>query len=73
MLTFISAGRDGGIPEKQMADTKQDMKDIRLMLEKIESIIDSRLIGIVEPEEDEISAIREYEKRKASGTIGVIE
>ncbi|MDD1669058.1 MAG: hypothetical protein LUO97_04565 [Methanomicrobiales archaeon] len=49
------------------------MKDIRLMLEKIESIIDSRLIGIVEPEEDEISAIREYETKKASGTIEVIE
>ena len=52
-----------------MTETKSDIKDIRLMLEKIESIIDSRLIGVVEPEPDEISAIREYEKRKASDSI----
>ena len=52
-----------------MAETKPDMKDIRLMLEKIESIIDSRLIGIAEPEEDEAAEIREYEKRKTSGSL----
>ncbi len=52
-----------------MTETKPDMKDIRLMLEKIESIIDSRLIGIEEPEPDEISEIRDYEKRKASGSL----
>jgi hypothetical protein len=52
-----------------MAETKPDIHDIKLMLEKIESIIDSRLIGVVEPEEDEVSEIREYEKRKANGTL----
>jgi hypothetical protein len=30
----------------------RDIKDIKAMLEKIEEIIDSRLIGIEEPEED---------------------
>ena len=52
-----------------MTETKSDIKDIRLMLEKIESIIDSRLIGVVEPEPDEVSEIREYEKRKASDSL----
>lgn len=32
------------------------------MLEEIEGIIDSRLIGIEEPDEDEIEAIIEYQK-----------
>jgi hypothetical protein len=39
------------------------------MLEKIEGIIDSRLIGIEEPEDDEIEAIKEFEKRKKSGEL----
>jgi hypothetical protein len=52
-----------------MAETKPDIQDIRLMLEKIESIIDSRLIGLVEPEQDEISEIREYEKRKTGDSL----
>lgn len=52
-----------------MAETKPDIHDIKLMLEKIESIIDSRLIGVVEPEEDEVSEIRAYEKKKASDTL----
>jgi hypothetical protein len=39
------------------------------MLEKIESIIDARLVGIEEPEEDEIKAIENYEKRKSEGQI----
>jgi len=52
-----------------MTETKSDMRDIRLMLEKIESIIDSRLIGIVEPEQDEVSEIRDYRKRKNSDSL----
>ncbi len=34
------------------------------MLEKIEGIIDSRLIGIEEPDEDEIDEINAYQKKK---------
>jgi len=39
------------------------------MLEKIEEIIDSRLIGIEEPEEDEIAEIEEYKKKKKAGAL----
>jgi len=56
-----------------MTETKSDLKAIRLMLEKIESIVDARLIGIEEPEMDEISEIRDYEKRKASGSLDLNE
>ena len=52
-----------------MIGTKSEIREIRFLLEKIESIIDSRLIGVAEPEQDEVAEIREYEKRKASGSL----
>jgi hypothetical protein len=39
----------------------RDIKDIKAMLEKIEEIIDSRLIGIEEPEEDGIEKKKNLE------------
>jgi len=38
------------------------------MLEKIEGI-DSRLIGIEEPDEDELEEINAYQKKKKAGTL----
>lgn len=52
-----------------MSEIEKELSDIKLMLEKIEGIIDSRLIGIEEPEEDEIEAIKEFEKRKKAGEL----
>lgn len=50
----------------------KDIEDMKQILEKIEGIIDSRLIGIEEPENDEVQAIDEYEKNKKSGNIELI-
>lgn len=50
----------------------KDIEDMKQILEKIEGIIDSRLIGIEEPEKDEVQAIDEYEKNKKSGNIELI-
>ncbi|MDY6864490.1 MAG: hypothetical protein SVY15_00755 [Halobacteriota archaeon] len=47
----------------------KEVTEIKLMLEKIEGIIDSRLIGIEEPEEDEIKEIEDYEDRKSNKKI----
>lgn len=52
-----------------MSEIDKEISEIKLMLEKIEGIIDSRLIGIEEPEEDEVEAIKEYEKRKKEGNL----
>lgn len=52
-----------------MSEIEKEISDIKLMLEKIEGIIDSRLIGIEEPEEDEIEAIKEFEKLKKAGEL----
>ncbi len=40
-----------------------------MLLEKIEGIIDSRLIGIEVAEADEIEEINEFEKRKKGGEL----
>lgn len=52
-----------------MGETASDVKEIKFMLEKIESIIDSRLIGIENPADDEVDAIQDYERRKAQGSV----
>jgi len=52
-----------------MAEAKSEMNDLLFLLQKIESIIDTRLIGEVEPEDDEICLIEEYQDRKMKGTL----
>ena len=55
-----------------MRETNKEVTEIKLMLEKIENIIDSRLIGIEEPEEDEIKEIEDYKKRKKVGKLNLM-
>ena len=52
-----------------MAEEKSEMNVLLFLLQKIESIIDTRLIGEVEPEDDEIRLIEEYQDRKNKGTL----
>lgn len=42
-----------------LTEIEKELIEMKLMLEKIESIIDSRLIGIEEPEKDEIKEIED--------------
>lgn len=46
-----------------------EQNDIPTLVQEIEYIIDTRLIGEVEPEDDEISLIAEYQDRKKKGTL----
>lgn len=52
-----------------MGEIDKEISEIKLMIEKIEGIIDSRLIGIEEPDEDEIEAIKAYRKKKKAMTL----
>ena len=56
-----------------MTEGIRDINDILFLLQKIESIIDTRLTGVVEPDEDEISLIAEYQDRKKKGTLSLHE
>lgn len=47
----------------------KEIGEIKFMLEKMENMITSRLIGIEEPEEDEKKEIEDYEERKEKGKL----
>ena len=52
-----------------MTDIEKEIIHIKFLLEKIEGIIDSRLIGEEDPEEDEIKEIIDFESRKKAGEL----
>ena len=52
-----------------MAEVTSENNEVLFLLQKIESIIDTRLIGEVEPLDDEIKLIDEYQKRKREGAL----
>ena len=54
---------------KALTEIEKEIIQIKFLLEKIEGIIDSRLIGEEDPEEDEIKEIIDFEKRKKAGEL----
>jgi hypothetical protein len=50
-------------------DVANEIKEIKSMLERIEAVIDARLVGVEEPDEDEAAEIQDYAKRKKEGRI----
>lgn len=52
-----------------MAEVVSDNNEVLFLLQKIESIIDTRLIGEVEPLDDEIQLVDEYLTRKKQGNL----
>lgn len=50
----------------------KEVRDIRSSIEKLESIIEQRLLGEEEPFEDEQLAIREYEEDKVKGCLELV-
>jgi len=47
-----------------MTGKKSEIRKIRFLLEKIDSIIESRLIGFSDPEMDEVAEILDYEQNE---------
>lgn len=45
----------------------RELRELRSILERIEALLEERLIGIEEPLPDEAEAIREYEDEKKKG------
>ena len=52
-----------------MTEIEKEIIQIKFLLEKIEGIIDSRLIGAEDTEDDEIKEIVDFEKRKKAGEL----
>ena len=54
---------------------KEVLKEVRLLREKVErleELVEERLVGLEEPLEDEVEAIKEYMKAKERGSIEFI-
>ena len=56
-----------------MTEVVSDTNEVLFLLQKIESIIDSRLIGEIEPLDDEIELVQEYHRRKEEGSLDLHE
>lgn len=53
----------------KLEELLKEVRDVKSRVEKLENIIEQRLLGEEEPLEDERQAIREYEKTKAEGRV----
>ena len=50
----------------------EEIRAIREVLERIEALLEERLIGIEEPLPDEVEAIKEYEADKKSDRVKLV-
>jgi len=57
------------ILEKQLLE---EIRALRATVERIEALLEERLIGIEEPLPDEIKAIEEYESDKREGKVELV-
>jgi hypothetical protein len=51
----------------------REIRELRIILERIEALLEERLIGIEEPLPDEAEAIREYENEKRKGKVELVD
>ena len=56
----------------ELRELLKEVKNIRLRVEKLENVIQERLLGQEEPSDAEKMAIREYEESKAKGRLELV-
>ena len=50
----------------------KELRELRTILERIEALLEERLIGVEEPLPDEVEAIREYEDEKEKRKVELV-
>lgn len=50
----------------------EELRIIKERLDRIEALLEDRLIGVVEPLPDEVEAIEDYERRKREGRLSLV-
>jgi len=60
------------VSESILKEILREVKELRRRVEKIENLVEERLVGIEEPMPDEIEAIKEYEKAKKKGSVNYV-
>ena len=56
----------------ELRELLKEVKNIRLRVEKLENVIQERLLGQEEPSDAEKMAIGEYEESKAKGRLELV-
>lgn len=51
----------------KLADLLKEVRDMKTSVEKVENIVERRLVGVEEPLKDELRASAEYDKLRREG------
>jgi len=60
------------VSESILKEILREVKELRRRVEKIENLVEERLVGVEEPMPDEIEAIKEYVKAKKKGSVNYV-
>ncbi len=60
------------MPTSDLEEVLKEVKLVREKVERLEELVEERLIGLDEPLEDEIEAIKKYKKAKKKGSMKLI-
>ena len=61
-----------GMPAAWERVLLEEIRELRASLERIEALLEERLLGVDEPLPDEAEAVEEYERSKKSGNIELL-
>ncbi len=57
---------------KERQQVYEEIRELKVILKRIEALLEERLLGIDEPLPDEVEAIKEYERDKKKGKIELV-
>ncbi|MBL7118685.1 hypothetical protein ISS96_01545 [Candidatus Bathyarchaeota archaeon] len=60
------------MPSSELEEVVKEIRALREKVERVEEIVEERLIGLEEPMEDEVKAIESYLEAKKRGDLQLI-
>ncbi len=55
-----------------LKEVLEEIKTVREKLERLEELVEERLVGLEEPLRDEVKAIEEYNEAKEKGSLNLL-
>jgi len=60
------------VSESILKEILREVRELKLRVERIENLVEERLVGVEEPLPDEVEAIKEYEEAKKKGLVDYV-
>jgi len=60
------------VSESILKEILREVRELKLRVERIENLVEERLVGVKEPLPDEVEAIKEYEEAKKKGLVDYV-